>query len=133
MSDWLPVVLSSASGIIASSGFWAQVQRKDRTKNATTRLMMGLAYNQITKLGVEYIERGWITQDEYEEYLKYYLEPYKALGGNGVAERIAAEVATLPLRSHSKYSEIFRNREQGRFINNVRVVAPPFQQEAPAE
>jgi hypothetical protein len=133
MSQWLPVVLSSVASVLTSSGFWAYVQHKDQTKAATTRLMMGLAYSQITKLGVSYIERGYITQDEYEEYLKYYFEPYKALGGNGVAERIATEVSTLPIRSDSAYSDLFRNRARERFINNVRVVSRPVQQEAPAE
>lgn len=84
---------------------------------------MGLAYDRVTTLGIAYIERGWVTRDEFEEYQKYFVEPYMALGGNGVAERIWLEVRTLPFRPHSRYSEIFRNTHHERFIPDVPVVS----------
>lgn len=122
MDTWLQMILTPLAAIIASSGFWAYVQRKDETKAATTRLMMGMAYDHITRVGVKYIERGWVSKDEYEEFQKYFFEPYKALGGNGVAERIMTEVTSLPFSSRSKYEEILKNRQNEEFINNVRVV-----------
>jgi hypothetical protein len=85
--------------------------------------MMGIAYDKITSYGVAYIERGWVTKDEYEELRKYYYEPYKALGGNGVAERVMNEVYRLPFSAQNKYAGILPESE--RFINNVRVVQPP--------
>ena len=60
---------------------------------------MGLAYDKIVSVGIAFIERGWVSKDEYEEYQKYLVEPYKAMGGNGVAERIATEVGRLPFRA----------------------------------
>ncbi|ASU03941.1 hypothetical protein SEA_FRODOSWAGGINS_28 [Streptomyces phage FrodoSwaggins] len=122
METWLQLVLTSLVTLGASSGFWAYLQHKDRARSATTRLLMGMAYDTITTLGIAYIERGWVTKDEYEELRKYFFEPYKALGGNGVAERIMGEVSRLPFQSHSRYSEIFRNRENEGTINHVRVV-----------
>lgn len=132
LDSWWQMALTSIGSVLASSGFWAYMQRLDKMKAATTRLLMGLAYDQLTTLGVKYIERGWVTKDEFEEYRKYFFEPYKALGGNGVAERIMAEVEILPLTSHNKYAGIFRNRQNERFINNVRVVSRP-EQEAPPQ
>jgi hypothetical protein len=92
---------------------------------------MGLAYDQLTTRGVGYIEQGWVTREEYGDFKKYYYDPYKALGGNGVADRIMEEVSGLPLMSHSRYAEIFRNREEG-WVNNVRVISRDSQ-EAPTE
>jgi hypothetical protein len=93
--------------------------------------MMGIAYDKITSYGLAFIERGWVTKDDYEELLKYYYEPYKALGGNGTAELIMLQVAKLPFSHNSKYAGILPDQE--RFINNVRVVpAPPRSGEAAA-
>lgn len=134
MDTWLQIALTSVTTVLASSGFWAYRSSKSNTRDATTRLLMGLAYETITTLGVAYIERGWVTKDEYEELNKYFFTPYKALGGNGVAERIMNEVSRLPFSSHNKYAGIFTNRPEERFINNVRIVAnPELRQQAPSE
>lgn len=108
------VILGSALG---STGFWAFLRNRDYRRRATTRLMMGLAYKELTTLGLAYIERGSITKDEFEDYRKYFYEPYKALGGNGVAERIMRDVTNLPFRPHDGHAEIFRNREEGWMLN----------------
>ncbi|QAY17146.1 hypothetical protein SEA_MADAMATO_28 [Streptomyces phage Madamato] len=131
METWLQLALTSLVTLGASSGFWAYLQHRDRAKSATTRLLMGMAYDTITTLGIAYIERGWVTKDEYEELRKYFFEPYRALGGNGVAERVMNEVSRLPFRSHSRYSEIFRNRENEGTVNHVRVVTRQ-EQDAPS-
>lgn len=125
MDVWLQVVLASAGSVVASSGFWAYVMRKGETRSATTQLMMGLAYIELMTLGANYIQRGSITRDEYEDYRKYFYDPYKELGGNGVAERIMSAVESLPITSH-KYADVaeIRNRE-GEHINNARVVSRP--------
>jgi hypothetical protein len=95
---------------------------------------MGLAYDKVTILGIAYIERGWVTRDELEEYEKYFFEPYKALGGNGVAERIWLEVARLPIVPYNRYEELFRHkRNEERFIQNVPVVSRHKRQKADAE
>lgn len=124
MDVWL-VILTSASSVAASSGFWAYVVRKSDRKSAATKLMMGLAYIELMTLGQNYVNRGSITRGEYEDYRKYFYDPYKELGGNGVAERMMAEVQDLPLKP-SRYAETveIRNRE-GEHINNARVVARP--------
>lgn len=106
MSEEMVVALIAAiSGVITSSGLWAFVQKKSVHHSAQTRLLMGLAYDKIVSRGIAFIERGWISKDEYEEYQKYLVEPYKEMGGNGVAERISSEVASLPFRT-VRFSEI---------------------------
>jgi hypothetical protein len=94
--------------LLASSGFWSYVLHRDKTKQTLARLIMGLAYDKLMTVGVSYIERGWITKDEYEDYRKYLYDPYKALGGNGVAERIMEEVSKLPIRSYDRYAQLIK-------------------------
>jgi hypothetical protein len=130
VSNWAQIALAVVGSVLASSGFWAYVTHKVDKSDATTRLLMGIAYNELIQKGLEYIEHGWVTKDEYEEYRKYFYEPYKELGGNGVAERIMNQVTTLPIMPHGKFDRIFRQPE--RFINNVRVVSRA-EQEAPVE
>ena len=112
MEIWVPVLVTVLTTLIASSGFWAYMQRRNEGKSATSKLLMGLAYAKITVLGMGYIERGWITRDEFEDFRRYLYDPYKELGGNGVGERIMAEVCNLPLKSHSKYLDIVQAKSR---------------------
>ena len=83
--------------LLASTGFWAYVQKKGGNKDALTRLVLGLACNEIIKLGMQYIERGQITSDEFENIEKYLYRPYAEVGGNGLAERVMNDVRKLPI------------------------------------
>lgn len=115
MNQILLVVVPAISLVIASSGFWAFIQSKDSKRNETDRLLMGLAYDRIIAMGFDYIQRGWITNDEYSDYRRFLYEPYKALGGNGVTERIMAEVSNLPIRSRAMYATILQDAKTRSF------------------
>lgn len=104
MAEWLKMALTIAASVLASSGFWAYLQHKSESKDVRSQMLIGLAHDRITHLGLNYIERGWITKDEYENLHDYLYVPYHKMGGNGSAERIMKEVANLPLRN-SPYAE----------------------------
>ena len=123
METWVQMGLTSIVAISASSGFWAFILHKSNVRSAETHLMMGLAYDKVMSKGSTYIDRGWVTRDEYEDLRKYFYDPYKALGGNGVAERIMQGVSELPIVGQSRYALMFRTQPE-EFVNNVRVVAP---------
>ena len=127
---WLRVLVIIFGSGGFSTGLWAYVRSRDTNRKAKDRLMMGLAQAQIIAFGIEYINRGSVTHDEYENLYTYLYEPYKALGGNGSAERIMRNVSNLPLRPHRDHAEIFRNREEG-WVNNVRVVSNSSSQASP--
>lgn len=91
-------VIVSLVSVIASSGFWLYIGRKSERRTLQIDLLIGLAHDRIMWLGLNYIERGWISQDEYENLNVYLYQPYEKLGGNGSAKRIMAEVDKLPLR-----------------------------------
>ncbi len=103
MESWVQIIITIACSVIASSGFWAYITRYADRKDIKTELLMGLAHDRIVYLGMAYIEKGYVTQDEYEN-LEYLYKPYKKMGGNGSTERIMNEVNKLPIRK-SKYVE----------------------------
>ena len=94
MSDWIKFIVSA---ILASAGFWAFATKVLDKKSAKTKMLLGLGHDRIMSLGMKYIERGSITQGEYENLYKYLYQPYKDMGGNGSAERLMREVDKLPI------------------------------------
>ena len=101
---WLQTLLTILGTILASSGFWAYIQERSKRKaaenkhnNLETQMLIGLAHDRIIYLGMAYIERGYITQDEYENLYEYLYKPYEKLGGNGSAKRIMTEVDQLAI------------------------------------
>ena len=120
MELWLQTVIAVFTSVMASSGLWAYIlarrerkekqQEKEEEKNsASNRMLLGLGHDRITYLCSKYIERGWISNDEYEDLMKYLYEPYKDMGGNGTAERLINEVKKLPIHKIS-YVQQAKNR-----------------------
>lgn len=99
MGIWIQMMLTIIGSVVASSGFWAYIQKKLEKKDIKTMMLIGLAHDRIIYLGMSYIERGWITNDEYENLHDYLYKPYEQMGGNGVAKRIMNEVQKLPIRN----------------------------------
>ena len=99
MGIWIQMVLTIIGSVVASSGFWAYIQKKLEKKDIKTMMLIGLAHDRIIYLGMSYIERGWISNDEYENLHDYLYKPYEQMGGNGVAKRIMNEVQKLPIRN----------------------------------
>jgi hypothetical protein len=85
------------------------MSKRDNTRSAASKLLLGFAYDKIVSLGMVYIERGSISKDELEDLENMWFVPYKDLGGNGIAERIMYDVQRLPLRNHNRYTEIVLN------------------------
>lgn len=94
----LQIIMTIVCSCLASSGLWALIQRYLDRNDARTQMIIGLGHDRIVWLGLKYIERGYITQDEYENLFKWLYEPYEKMGGNGSAKRIMDEVRKLPLK-----------------------------------
>lgn len=92
------IALTIFCSCLASSGLWAVIQKIMEKKDAKTQMIVGLGHDRIISLGLKYIERGYITQDEFENLYKWLYEPYEKMGGNGSAQRIMDEVRKLPIR-----------------------------------
>lgn len=97
--SWIELAVAVVSAALASSGMWAYITKRSEKKDVKTRMLVGLAHDRIMYLGMCYIERGSITQDEYENLRTYLYEPYEKMGGNGSAKRIMLEVDKLPIHN----------------------------------
>lgn len=97
MTPTAQAIVTIVGSILASSGLWAWVMKKSEKKDVKIKMLIGLAHDRILYLGMAYIERGFITQDEYENLRVYLYEPYEKMGGNGSAKRVMSEVEKLPI------------------------------------
>lgn len=87
---------------IGSSGFWMIIQKRIERKDARSQMILGLGHDRIIYLCQTYIDRGWLDPDEYDNLYNYLYKPYRAMGGNGTAERMMNEVNKLPIKSKEK-------------------------------
>ena len=96
--DLVQILITIFCSILASSGFWAWLMKRNDKDDAQVQLLRGIAHNMIIDSGMIYIKRGWISKDEYADFEKYLYEPYDKTGGNGLAHRVHEEVLKLPIR-----------------------------------
>nr|DAF19739.1 MAG TPA: holin protein [Caudoviricetes sp.] len=96
MSHTLELAITVATSVLGSSGLWAFIQAKNAKNAAQSQLMVGLAHIQLVAIAEGYIARGWITHAEYDDIRVYLYDPYRALGGNGSAQRLVQELSLLP-------------------------------------
>ena len=97
MDGWMQILLTVFSSVLASSGLWAYIAKRAEKKDVKTEMLIGLGHDRIMYLGMSYIDRGWITSDEYENLYEYLYKPYEKMGGNGSAKRIMNEVNKLQI------------------------------------
>lgn len=98
MATWTTILVAIITTFIASGGFWSYLMSRRSNDDATTKLLMGLAYAKIASLGDKFIDQGHISADEHNDLHRYLYAPYKALGGNGTADRIMEAVNQLPIK-----------------------------------
>jgi len=96
--QWYELVLTIVGSVIASSGFWTWINMRHEKKDLKTQMLLGLGHDRIIFLCEKYIERGWISTDEYENLRVYLFDPYTKMGGNGTAKRLMDQVEKLPVK-----------------------------------
>ena len=91
------VILTIVTAILASSGLWAFISSRLDKNNSERELIVGIGHVELVFFGMQYIERGWITREEYETLQELY-KPYVKLGGNGSGTKIMNEIERLPMK-----------------------------------
>ena len=86
----------AVTALLGSSGIWAWAKTRTARNDSEDKLLLAVARTQLVQQGREYLKRGYITMDEYEEYEDHY-KLYSDLGGNGLARRIFEQVDDLPM------------------------------------
>lgn len=116
MEPWLQTAITVVCSVLASSGFWAWLQARRERKDARTKMLLGLGHDRIVNLCMTYIDRGWISQDEYEDLIKYLYNPYSEMGGNGTAERLINEIKKLPIKKLTYVQQALTNQARNNDI-----------------
>lgn len=111
MSPLTVALITAIASILASSGFWAYMQKRIEKKSSSNKMLLGLGHDRILELGMRYIQRGSITKDELENLVDYLYAPYKEMGGNGTAERVIKEVQNLPITEYPQTWPIVDRRK----------------------
>lgn len=91
------VIITVFTSILASSGLWAFINSRLDKNNSERELLVGIGHIELVFFGMQYIERGWITREEYETMQGLY-KPYVKLGGNGSGTKIMKEIEELPIK-----------------------------------
>ena len=91
------VILTIITALLASSGLWAFLGSRLEKNSAERELIVGIGHIELVFFGMQFLERGWITRDEYETMQELY-KPYVKLGGNGSGTKIMKEIENLPIR-----------------------------------
>lgn len=86
----------AVTALLGGSGVWAWLKTRTDRNDSEDKLLLQVARNQLVSQGRFYLDRGYITMDEYEEYESEY-DIYSRLGGNGLARRVFKQVDELPI------------------------------------
>lgn len=112
---WVELIITVVTSVIASSGVWTFITKLAEKKDSKTQLLIGLAHDRILHLCEKYIERGWLTKEEYDDLHKYLYEPYTKSGGNGSAEKMVKKVDQLRIVTSAELASM---TEIDKFIKN---------------
>ena len=97
LKEIITLAVSVIIAVLASTGFWTFLQHRMDKKDVRTKMLIGLGHDRIMYLGMHFIDRGSITQSEYENLYEYLYKPYEQMGGNGSAKKVMEDVRKLPL------------------------------------
>lgn len=97
------LLLAIVASVFGSTGFWALLTAiwNAHNKKVSTegKMLRGLAHDRICELGEQYLQRGYLSRDEFENLHDYLFIPYQELGGNGTAAKIVDDVRKLPIKN----------------------------------
>lgn len=98
---WIEMLITITVSVFASSGLWTLILYKERQKDTGLIMTRGMAHYRIIEEGQKFIDRGWITHEEYDDFMKYLGDPYLESGSNGLAKKMIDDVSDLPFKSVS--------------------------------
>lgn len=113
--NWLETTVTIIVSIIASSGFWTFILAKSNGNKTQDLIIRGIAHTEVINEGKKYLERGWITHEEFDDFMTYLGTPYINLGANGLAKKVISAVQELPIKS---VSELSVDNEMKKVIRN---------------
>lgn len=114
------ILLAIFASSMSSAGLWAVIARQMERKSGSNELLLGLAHERIVTVGMSYLEQGWVTKDEYDDFVQYLYKPYAKFGGNGLAEKVMTDIKQLPMyRRAPTPMRVEVNHDEPRFAATV--------------
>lgn len=98
----LIAALSSSALAAIISGVFTLLLARQKKGNGIEAGVRILLYDQIKYRGNHFIERGYVTRDEYEDLIKMHEVYHTALDGNGYLDNLMLEVNGLPHNKQEK-------------------------------
>lgn len=98
MNQLVAAIITALITGLTSGGFLSFIWKITQRKNSSSQMLLGLGHHEILEVGQNYINRGWVTIQELDDFNHYLYVPYRKLGGNGTGESIANKVNSLPIR-----------------------------------
>lgn len=95
--DITTIIVSLITGLTSSS-FLAFLGARLTKHDNFSQMLLGLGHHEILEDGQRFIDKGFVTIQELDDFNHYLFEPYKALGGNGTGEEVAKKVNSLPIK-----------------------------------
>lgn len=92
-------IIAIFGSVLASSGLWTFINNRSSKKTNTDKLLLGLSYFYLIDRTGVILDRGFITQSEYDYFIRYFAEPYLALGGNSLGSKLIDEIKALPIKN----------------------------------
>ena len=91
----LAILGSSALAAVISGIFGLLVSRQHKENGVAAGVRI-LLYERIKFLGTRYVEKGYVSNDDYEDLLKMHRVYHNPLKGNGFLDDIMEQVKKLP-------------------------------------
>ena len=89
-------ILGSSALASLISGVISLIANRKKQETGVEAGVRILLYDRIKHLGIKYIERGYITHDEYEDLGRMHDVYHNDLNGNGFLDNIMEQVNELP-------------------------------------
>ncbi len=105
----ITLISTMIASVFASSGFWMWFTTRSKQESNEDKVLKGLAHYRIIEEGERFLDRGWITREEYDDFKKYLVDPYQDMGANGIASIVVDKVKNLSFKSVSDLTEKERN------------------------
>lgn len=96
LEQLIQMVITIFCSVVASSGFWAYMDKRASKKDGKAKMLLGLGHDRLLYLCLKYLQRGSITGDELEN-LEYLFVPYEELKGNGTVSKLMIRINNLPI------------------------------------
>ena len=99
MNTLVITIITTLSAGLTSGGFLGFILKIVQRKDTSSQMLLGLGHHEILEVGQSYINRGWVTIQELDDFNHYLYVPYRKLGGNGTGALMANRVNSLPIRN----------------------------------